>query len=219
MARGSIRLVHGLTKCTLITYFSGMKIDHKYVFLHAFFLIFLSCSFQNLSIWPKNTPFFPLLHVFAPLNDVRAYSAWSWKTTLITWIFGLAWYPLDIRVAPPPRGVCRVVFSNCDGSIAFSPPWLSENPMPEVGHLASAHLYRWSWTFQVSSFLAWESRALDWILVHPHYWNSGQKNAISFTRCFQKSFNSLLYRSLLVIYCCQCTLRTVLNLNILVYSF
>ena len=37
---------------------------------------------------------------FAPLNDVRAYSAWSWKTTLITWIFGRAWYPLDIRVAP-----------------------------------------------------------------------------------------------------------------------
>ena len=49
----------------------------------------------------KNTPFFPILHVFAPLNDVRAYSAWSWKTTLITWIFGRAWYPLDIRVAPP----------------------------------------------------------------------------------------------------------------------
>ena len=48
----------------------------------------------------KNTPFFPILHVFAPLNDVRTYSAWSWKTTLITWIFGWAWYPLDIRVAP-----------------------------------------------------------------------------------------------------------------------
>ena len=47
----------------------------------------------------KNTPLFPILHVFAPLNDVRAYSAWSWKTTLITWIFGRAWYPLDIRVA------------------------------------------------------------------------------------------------------------------------
>ena len=40
---------HGLTKRTLITYFSGMKIDPKYVFLHAFFLICLSCSFQNLS--------------------------------------------------------------------------------------------------------------------------------------------------------------------------
>ena len=58
MARGGIRLVHGLTKSTLITYFSGMKKDPKYVFLHAFFLICLSCSFQNLSIWPENTPFF-----------------------------------------------------------------------------------------------------------------------------------------------------------------
>ena len=53
MARGGIRLVHGLTKSTLITYFSGMKRDPKYAFLHAFFLIYLSCLFQNLSIWPK----------------------------------------------------------------------------------------------------------------------------------------------------------------------
>ena len=50
MARGGIRLVHGLTKSTLITYFSGMKKDPIYAFLHAFFLICLSCSFQNLSI-------------------------------------------------------------------------------------------------------------------------------------------------------------------------
>ena len=90
---GGIRLVHGHTKNTLITYFSGMKIDPKYAFLHAFFLICPSCPFQNLSIWPKKHLFFPILHSFAPLNDVRAYSAWSWKTTLITWIFGRAWYP------------------------------------------------------------------------------------------------------------------------------
>ena len=50
MARGGIRLVHGLTKSTLITYFSGMKIDPKYAFLYAFFLICPSCPFQNLSI-------------------------------------------------------------------------------------------------------------------------------------------------------------------------
>ena len=50
MARGGIRLVHGLTKSILIMYFSGMKIDPKYAFLHAFFLICLSCYFQNLSI-------------------------------------------------------------------------------------------------------------------------------------------------------------------------
>ena len=50
MVRGGIRLVHGLTKSTLNTYFSGMKIDPKYAFLHAFFIICLSCPFQNLSI-------------------------------------------------------------------------------------------------------------------------------------------------------------------------
>ena len=101
MARGGIRLVHGLTKSTLITYFSGMKKDPKYAFLHAFFLICLSCSFQFVYM-TKNTPFFPILHVFAPLNDVRAYSAWSWKTTLITWIFGQAWYPPWHSSAPLP---------------------------------------------------------------------------------------------------------------------
>ena len=58
MARGGIRLVHGHRKSTLITYFSGMKIDPKYAFLHAFFLISPSCPFQNLFIWPKTHLFF-----------------------------------------------------------------------------------------------------------------------------------------------------------------
>ena len=58
MARWGIRLVHGHTKSTLIMYFSGMKIDPKYAFLHAFFLICPSCPSQNLSIWPKTHSFF-----------------------------------------------------------------------------------------------------------------------------------------------------------------
>ena len=85
-----------------------MKIDPKYAFLHAFFLIYPSCPFQNVSIWPKTHPFFfPILHVFAPLNDVRAYIAWSWKTTLITWIFGRALYPLDHRLIKTQIGHAR----------------------------------------------------------------------------------------------------------------
>ena len=32
-------------------------------------------SFPKFVNMPKNTPFFPMLHVFAPLNDVRAYIA------------------------------------------------------------------------------------------------------------------------------------------------
>ena len=51
---------------------------------------------------PKTHPFFASLHVFAPLNDVRAYIAWSWKTTLITWIFLRGWYPTSNTSAPPP---------------------------------------------------------------------------------------------------------------------
>ena len=50
--------VKGLSKHTLNTYFSCMKIDPNYVFLHVFFLICPSCPFQNLSIWPKTHPFF-----------------------------------------------------------------------------------------------------------------------------------------------------------------
>ena len=50
--------VKGLSKHTLNTYFSGMKIDPKYVFLHVFFLICPPCPFQNLSICQKTHPFF-----------------------------------------------------------------------------------------------------------------------------------------------------------------
>ena len=60
-------------------------------------------GFPKFVYMTKNTSFFPILHVFAPLNDVRAYSAWSWKTTLITWIFGRAWYP-PWHSSGPPRG-------------------------------------------------------------------------------------------------------------------
>ena len=64
--------------------FSGMKIDPKYAFLHAFFLFCSSCPFQTFVTMTKNTPFFPpILHVFAPLNNVCAHTAWSRKTTLI----------------------------------------------------------------------------------------------------------------------------------------
>ena len=61
----------------LSTYFSGMKIDPKYVFLHALFLNFSIMSFQKFVNMTKNTPFSPILHVFAPLNNVRTYIAMS----------------------------------------------------------------------------------------------------------------------------------------------
>ena len=77
MARGGIRLVHGLIKSTLIMYFSGMKIDPKYRVFACIFLNLPVMFFPKYVCMTQNTPFFPILHVFAPLNDVREYSAWS----------------------------------------------------------------------------------------------------------------------------------------------
>ena len=56
----------------------------------------------------KNTPFFPILPVFASLNDVRAYIALSWKTTLIMWFFYEDDIQLQIQVGPPGGPVQEV---------------------------------------------------------------------------------------------------------------
>ena len=90
--RLDIILVKGLLKHTVNTYFSGMKEDPKYMFLHVFCKNFSVMSFTKFVSMTKNTPFFPILHVFAPLTNVRVYIAWSWKITLITWIFSRGWY-------------------------------------------------------------------------------------------------------------------------------
>ena len=106
--RLDIILVKELSKHTLNTYFSGTKIDPRRVF---------ACVFLNLSVMsfpkfvnmPKDILFFPILHVFAPLNDVRAYIAWSWKNNPNYVIF---FYEddiqLQIQVAP---GVTIVGYS------------------------------------------------------------------------------------------------------------
>ena len=113
--RLDIILVKGLSKHTLNTYFSGKKIDPKYAFFACVFLNFpyVLSKIVNMT---KNTPFFPFLHVFAPLNDVSEYIAWSWKTTLITWFFLRGWYPtLNTSALPPgfqyslPMLSCQIV--------------------------------------------------------------------------------------------------------------
>ena len=61
-------------------------------------------SFPKFVYMTKNTPFFPILHVSAPLNDVRAYSAPGQCLVLKNnpnyVIFWTSLYPLDIWVAP-----------------------------------------------------------------------------------------------------------------------
>ena len=58
--------------------FSGMKIDPIYAFFACVVLNLSIVSFPKFVNMTKNTPFFLILHVFAPLNYVRAYIfAWS----------------------------------------------------------------------------------------------------------------------------------------------
>ena len=66
-------LIKGLSKHTLNTYFSGMKIDPKCVFLYVFFLICLvRYILSKISQYDqKHTCFFPILLIFAPLNDLN----------------------------------------------------------------------------------------------------------------------------------------------------
>ena len=79
---------------------------------HACFLIFLSCPFYNVSIWPKQPLFLPILHVFAPLNDVRAYICCvhclvQKNNPNYVIFFFRGWYPTSNTSAPPPRGENR----------------------------------------------------------------------------------------------------------------
>ena len=69
-------------------------------------------SFPKFVNMTSNKLFFPILHVFAPLNDVHVYIAWSWKTTLITWFFWRGWYPTSNTSASPPPGVKMGLFGD-----------------------------------------------------------------------------------------------------------
>ena len=68
-----IILVKGLSKHTLNTYFSSMKIDPKYLFFHAFVLICPSCPFQNLLMWQKPTIFSNFARFCTPKRCTRVY--------------------------------------------------------------------------------------------------------------------------------------------------
>ena len=74
----------------------------------------------------KHTLFSNFAH-FAPLNDIRAYIAWSWKTTLIMWIFYEDDIQLQIQVLP--LGAIQIVFiSNCVNKFKMigEPFWIND---------------------------------------------------------------------------------------------
>ena len=59
-------------------------------------LIFIESVRGPLSIWPKTYPFFPILPVFAPLNDIRVYIACMVLKNNI--IFVIFFYEDDIQL-------------------------------------------------------------------------------------------------------------------------
>ena len=67
--------------------------------MHASSLICLPRPFQNLSLRPKTHLFLNFAH-FCTLKDAHAYIAWSWKTTLIMWIFLRRWYQTSNTSGP-----------------------------------------------------------------------------------------------------------------------
>ena len=71
----------------------------KICFYMLFPLIFSHLFFPKFMTITKTHLFFPMLDVFAPLNDVHT---WSWKTALIT-CFLLQWWYLPWNTSPPPR--------------------------------------------------------------------------------------------------------------------
>ena len=98
-----IILIKRLSKHTLNMYFSGMKIDPKYAFLHTF-LICPSCPFQNLSIWPETHPFFQFCTYLHPKRCTRVHCV-VLKNNPNYVKFLQGWYPTSNTSAPPPPGM------------------------------------------------------------------------------------------------------------------
>ena len=115
MSRGALEWQDGvsgssmdLQSSTLITYYSGMKKDPKYAFLHAFFLIYLSCSFQNClySVYDqKHTLFSNFARFWTPkrCTRVQCLVLKNNPNYVIFWTSLIV--PLDIWVAP--RDLCK----------------------------------------------------------------------------------------------------------------
>ena len=113
MARGGIRLVLGLTKSTLITYFVGIKINPKYAFLRAFFLICLSCPFPNLSIWPKTHLFSNFTHFCTPKWCTRVHCRVLKNNPNYMNFWMSLIPPLTFECPPPPRSIKSI---ECTGA-------------------------------------------------------------------------------------------------------
>ena len=114
--RLDIILVKGLSKHTLNMNFSGMKINPKHAVLHAFFSICPSCP-SKICQYDQNHTFFPILHVFALLNDVRVYICLVMKNNpnyVIYLFYFIFFYEDDIQlqIQVTPLGETYIIFSS-----------------------------------------------------------------------------------------------------------
>ena len=102
--RLDIILVEGLSRHTLNMYFSCMKIDPKYAFLHAFFLIFPLRLFQNLSIWSKTQPFSSFTRFCIPEQCTHIHCLVLKKnnTNYVNFFFYEDDIQHQIQMPPPP---------------------------------------------------------------------------------------------------------------------
>ena len=102
-----------------------------------------ACFFLNLPVmffpkfvWmTKNKPFFQILHVFAPLNDVHTYSAWSWKTTLNYLNFWMSLIP-PLTFECPPRKIYHNLLQTLKSRITIvtASSRSTDNPLPTYTH-------------------------------------------------------------------------------------
>ena len=98
MARGGITWTHKKHPN------QGVKIDLKYTFLHAFFLICPSCPFPKFVYMTKNTPFFSNFARFCtPKRCTRVQCLVLRNNPNYVNFLDEPDTPLDIRVAPPDK--------------------------------------------------------------------------------------------------------------------
>ena len=118
-------------------------------------------KFVNMT---KNIPFFPILHVFAPLNDVRAYIALSWKTTLITWFFLRGWYPTSDTSGPPGVTIKQCQRINTINTGWIFRPWHSVSwcCTPIIRWQVTATRTRLPYTHTVKQ-LSWHLGIAEWV--------------------------------------------------------
>ena len=104
--RLDIILVKGLSKRTRNIYFSGMKIDPKYLFLHAFFCNLCVMSFPKFVNMTKNIPFFPQFYTHKQYTHVHCLVLKN-NPNYVNFFFFFYRDDIQFEIQVPPRAALR----------------------------------------------------------------------------------------------------------------